>query len=32
VEHPNEDGTDDGEPRPSRGGARVPEGQDSLYL
>ena len=31
VEHPNEDGTDDDGPRPSRG-ARVPEGQDSLYL
>jgi hypothetical protein len=31
VEHPNEDGTDDDGVRSSRG-ARVPEGQDSLYL
>jgi hypothetical protein len=32
VEHPNEDGTDDDGPRPSRPGPKVPEGQDSLYL
>jgi len=32
VEHPNEDGTEDAESRPSRSGPRVPEGQDSLYL
>jgi len=32
VEHPNEDGTEEGEPRSSRSGPRVPEGQDSLYL
>ena len=32
VEHPNEDGTDDAEPRSSRSGPRVPEGQDTLYL
>ncbi|HEX5587722.1 MAG TPA: hypothetical protein VFZ17_10460 [Acidimicrobiia bacterium] len=31
VEHPNEDGTDDGESRHGRA-LRVPEGQDSLYL
>jgi len=31
VEHPNEDGTDDGTPRRGRG-PKVGEGQDSLYL
>ena len=31
VEHPNEDGTDD-DGTGRRSGARVPEGQDSLYL
>jgi hypothetical protein len=32
VEHPNEDGVEDDGPRPSRGGPRVPEGQENLYL
>jgi hypothetical protein len=31
VEHPNEDGADESEPRAGRA-PRIPEGQDSLYL